>query len=183
MAKAEMKMPEDFLLKISKLGSNFDSVADTVLQAGGEVVLAKVRSNLSSVVGRGTKYDSRTTGELAGALGLSPTKLNRDGNHDIKVGFAEPRSDGGSNAKLANIIEYGKHGQPAKPFLKPAKTASRQECIDAMTKALDEEVEKLGVFYPIYKPSPSIAVFQWKRVCSPAKHRTPIWSSRRCRTT
>ena len=58
MAKAEIKMPEDFLLKISKLGSDFDSVADTVLQAGGEVVLAKVRSNLSSVVGRGTKYDS-----------------------------------------------------------------------------------------------------------------------------
>ena len=51
-----MKMPEDFLLKISKLGSNFDSVADTVLQAGGEVVLKKVKSNLSSVIGRGTKY-------------------------------------------------------------------------------------------------------------------------------
>ena len=140
MAKAEMKMPEDFLLKISKLGSNFDSVANTVLQAGGDVVL---KSNLSSVIGRGTKFKSRATGELEGALGLSPSKLNRDGNHDIKVGFAEPRSDGGSNAKLANILEYGKHGQPAKPFLKPAKTASRQECIDAMTKALDEEVEKL----------------------------------------
>ena len=137
MAKAEMKMPEDFLLKISKLGSNFDSVADTVLQAGGEVVLKRVKSNLSSVIGRGTKFKSRTTGELEGALGLSPS------NHDIKVGFAEPRSDGSSNAKLANILEYGKHGQPAKPFLKPAKTASRQECIDAMTKALDEEVEKL----------------------------------------
>lgn len=143
LAKCDMKMPEDFLLKISKLGSNFDSVADTVLQAGGEVVLKRVKSNLSSVIGRGTKFKSRTTGELEGALGLSPSKLNRDGNHDIKVGFAEPRSDGGSNAKLANILEYGKHGQPAKPFLKPAKTASRQECIDAMTKALDEEVEKL----------------------------------------
>ena len=143
LAKVDMKMPEDFLLKISRLGSNFDSVADTVLQAGGEVVLKKVKSNLSSVIGRGTKFKSRTTGELEGALGLSPSKLNRDGNHDIKVGFAEPRSDGGSNAKLANILEYGKHGQPAKPFLKPAKTASRQECIDAMTKALDEEVEKL----------------------------------------
>ena len=142
MAKCEMKLPEDFLLKISRLGSDFDSVADSVLQAGGEVVLARVRSNLSSVVGRGTKYDSRSTGELEGALGLSPAKLNRDGNHDIKVGFAEPRSDGGSNAKLANILEYGKHGQPAKPFLKPAKTASKQECIDAMTRALEEEVEK-----------------------------------------
>ena len=142
MAKCDMKMPEDFLLKISKLGSNFDSVADTVLQAGGKVVLAKVRSNLSSVVGRGTKYDSRSTGELEGALGLSPSKLNRSGNHDVKVGFAEPRSDGGSNAKLANILEYGKHGQPAKPFLKPAKTASKQACIDAMTQKLEEEVKQ-----------------------------------------
>ncbi len=70
IGKAEMKMPEDFLLKISKLGSNFDSVADTVLQAGGEVVLKKVKSNLSSVIGRGTKFKSRTTGELEGALGL-----------------------------------------------------------------------------------------------------------------
>lgn len=44
LAKCDMKMPEDFLLKISKLGSNFDSVADTVLQAGGEVVLKKSRA-------------------------------------------------------------------------------------------------------------------------------------------
>ena len=51
------------------------------------------------------------------------------------------RNKGGVSG--ANILEYGKHGQPAKPFLKPAKTASRQECIDAMTKVLDEEVEKL----------------------------------------
>ena len=142
MAKCDMKMPEDFLLKISKLGSNFDSVADTVLRAGGEVVLKKVKSNLSSVIGRGTKYKSRATGELAQSLGLSPVKLNREGNHDIKIGFSEPRSDGGSNAKIANILEYGKHGQPAKPFLKPAKSASKEECIRIMEQALKEEVEK-----------------------------------------
>ena len=143
MAKCEIKLPEEFLLKISRLGSDFDSVADSVLQAGGEVVLAKVHSNLSSVVGRGTKYDSRSTGELVQSLGLSPVKLNRDGNHDIKIGFSEPRSDGGSNAKLANILEYGKHGQPAKPFLKPAKSASKTECIHVMEQTLKEEVEKL----------------------------------------
>ena len=143
MAKAEMKMPEDFLMKISQLGSNFDAVAESVLEAGGEVVLAKVKSNLAGVVGSGTKYDSRSTGELERSLGLSPAKLNRDGNHDIKVGFAEPRSDGGSNAKLANILEYGKHGQPAKPFLKPAKTASRKECIEAMKAKLESEVDGL----------------------------------------
>ena len=142
MAKCDVKMPEDFLLKLSRLGSNMDSVAETVLEAGGEVVLEKVQGNLAAVVGTGTKYDSRSTGELVGSLGLSPVKVDASGNHDIKVGFAEPRSDGGSNAKLANILEYGKHGQPAKPFLKPAKTASKSAAITAMQKKFEEEVEK-----------------------------------------
>jgi len=43
---------------------------------------------------------------------------------------------------IANIIEYGKAGQPAKPFLKPAKTSSKKPCIDAMTKKLEEEIKK-----------------------------------------
>ena len=139
----DIKMPEDFLEKMSRLGTQFDSVAESVLEAGGEVVLAKVQSNLSSVIGSGTKYDSRSTGELARSLGLSPAKVNRDGNHDIKIGFAEPRSDGDSNAKIANILEYGKSGQPAKPFLKPARSSSRNACISAMKAKLDEEVEKI----------------------------------------
>ena len=143
MARADINMPEDFLLTISRLGSNMDSIAETVLEAGGEVVLGKVRGNLDAVIGSGTKYDSRSTGELAGALGLSPVKVDGSGNHDIKVGFAEPRSDGGSNAKIANVLEYGKHGQPPKPFLKPAKTASRKECIQVMKDTLEAEVEKI----------------------------------------
>jgi hypothetical protein len=60
--------------------------------------------------------------------------MDRDGNFNVKVGFSEPRRDGDSNAKIANIIEYGKHGQPPKPFLKPAKTASRSAAIEAMKK-------------------------------------------------
>ena len=140
---AEIKIPDEFLQRLSKLGSKTDEIAAKVLEAGGEVVLAKVKSNLSSVVGSGTKYPSRSTGELERSLGLSPAKVDRSGNHNIKIGFSEPRSDGDSNAKIANIIEYGKHGQPAKPFLKPAKSSSKAAAISAMQKAFDEEVEKL----------------------------------------
>ena len=142
MAKADIKMPDEFLEKLAHLAKDEDGMAERVLSAGAEVVEARVRSNLSGVIGRGTKDDSRSTGELEGALGLSPSKLNRDGNHDIKVGFAEPRSDGGSNAKIANILEYGRHGQPPKPFLKPAKSASKAAAIEAMKRALEEEVGK-----------------------------------------
>lgn len=143
MARVDVKMPDEFLERMSRLGSNFDSIAETVLEAGGEVVLEKTKSNLASVIGSGTKCDSRSTGELESSLGLTGVKMDRNGNFNIKVGFSEPRRDGGSNAQLANIIEYGKSGQPAKPFLKPAKSASKKQCIEAMKQAFETEVEKL----------------------------------------
>lgn len=143
MAKVDFKMPEEFLTRISRLGNRFDSVAESVLEAGGEVVLAKVKSNLASSVGSGTKYDSRSTGELERSLGLTSVRMDKDGNHNIKIGFSEPRADGGSNAKIANIIEYGKHGQPAKPFLKPAKRSTKDACMTAMQRKFEEEVDKL----------------------------------------
>lgn len=143
MAKADINFPDAFLEQLSRLGSQFDSVAESVLEAGGEVVLEKAQRNLAAVIGTGTKYDSRSTGELVDSLGLSPVKLNKSGNHDIKVGFSEPRSDGGSNAKIANILEYGKHGQAPKPFMKPARTSSKAECIQVMKDTLEAEVKKL----------------------------------------
>ena len=143
MAKVEISMPEDFLLRMSHLADKTDEIVPKVLEAGGNVILSKVKSNLSSAVGRETKEKSRATGELERSLGLSPAKQNRNGDWDVKVGFAEPRSDGGSNAKLANILEYGKHGQPARPFLKPAKSSSKTACEDAMIAKLEEELRQI----------------------------------------
>lgn len=143
MAKVEAKLPEEFLRKLSRLGDRTDEISGRVLEAGGEVVLSKVKSNLSAVIGQGTAYEPRSTGELERSIGLSPVKLDRNGNYNIKIGFSEPRSDGGSNAKLANIIEYGKHGQPAKPFLKPAKSATKSACIEKMKQKFQEEVDNV----------------------------------------
>ena len=143
MAKVDIKMPDEFLLKVSKLGSDFDPVAEKILKAGGEVIFKRTKSNLSAVVGKGTKHESRSTGELEKALGVTSVRLDRNGNHNIKIGFSEPRPDGESNAKIANILEYGKHGQPAKPFLKPARSASKSECISVMKSTFEEEVKKI----------------------------------------
>ena len=142
MAKCTVNMPDELLEKLSRLGAESDAIAERVLEAGGEVVVSKVKSNLSAVIGSGVKFDSRTTGELERSLGVSPVKVDKNGNSNIKIGFTEPRSDGESNAKIANILEYGRHGQPAKPFLKPAKTASKSACEAAMVQKLEEEIRK-----------------------------------------
>ena len=143
MAKATFKMPDEFLMKVSKLEERTDEILPRVLEAGAEVVEAKVRSNLRAAIGKGTKDPSRSTGELLSALGTSSAKQDRDGNFNVKVGFSEPRRDGDSNAKIATVLEYGRSGQPARPFLKPAKSASKSACIQAMEQKLTEEIDKI----------------------------------------
>lgn len=136
MAKCTYKLPEDLLKKLSTLGSKMDEISEVVLEAGGEVVLDKVKSNLEG------SLSGESSGELVSSLDLSGVRIDRNGNSNIKIGFSEPRKDGGSNAMVANVIEYGKHGQPAKPFLKPAKSSSKKQCIEVMTKKLEEEINK-----------------------------------------
>lgn len=148
MAKLGIKLPEEFLQKVSRLAEKTDEIVPKVLEAGGAVVLPKVKSNLQAAVGSNTKYKSRSTGELVDALGMTSPKQDRNGNFNIKIGFAEPRKNPGksksvSNAMLASILEYGKSGQSPKPFLKPAKASTKKPCIQAMTEALEKEIENL----------------------------------------
>lgn len=143
MAKATWKMPDDFLMKVSKLADKTDEILPKVLEAGAEVVENKVRSNLSAAIGKNTKLPSRSTGQLLASLGTSPALQDKNGDFNVKVGFSEPRTDGDSNAKIATILEYGKSGQPAKPFLKPAKSASKNAAIEAMKAKLESEVGSL----------------------------------------
>ena len=79
MAKADVKMPDEFLARISRLGTQTDRIAEKILQAGGEIALAKVKTS----------------------------------------------------------------SQSAKPFLKPAKSAVKKQCVEAMKSAFKKEVERL----------------------------------------
>jgi HK97 gp10 family phage protein len=142
IARCTFKMPDDFLAKISALGSKTDEIVPKVLAVGGEVMLARVKSNLQAVIGKG-KHKSRSSGELVDALGVSGARMDKAGTWNVKIGFKEPRRDGGSNAKLGNVLEFGKHGQPPRPFLKPAKSSAKSACIEAMKAKLSEELDKL----------------------------------------
>jgi len=138
VGKVTIKMPTQFMDQLVKAAEKTDAAIPKALEAGGKVVFETMKANLRSAIGRDTKYPSRSTGKLLAALGVSPVKLNDEGNYDVKVGFSENREV--SNAKLANILEYGKHGQPPKPILKPTRRSSRKPCIEAMQAALKEEL-------------------------------------------
>ena len=140
MARVTIKMPTVLMDQLAKASEKTDTAIPKALEAGGKVVFDKMKSNLSSAIGRNTKNKSRSTGKLLAALGVSPVKVNDGGNYDVKVGFAEGRGDA-NNAMLANLLEYGKSGQPPKPFLKQTKSSSKAPCIEAMQTVLKEELK------------------------------------------
>ena len=154
IAKIQIILPDEFTKKTERLADQTDVIIEKALEAGGKVVLDKVRGNLRAVIGKNLKYKGHSTGELISSLGFSPVKIDNKGVHNTKVGFNEPRRRQSAakgkrsyytstNAMVANVLEYGRHGQPAKPFMKPARSASRKPCIEAMQSVIDSEAGKI----------------------------------------
>jgi HK97 gp10 family phage protein len=138
MAKMECVLPNELIEKLTQLADRTDEVLERALEAGGEVVLACARSKLASAIGK-TKYKSRSTGTLAGALGVSPMKIDNDGMANVRIGFSEPRRGGGSNAMIGSIFENGKSSQPPHPFMKPAASASKAAAVQAISAVIERE--------------------------------------------
>lgn len=134
----KVKFPEELMINLEKLANEADKIVEKSLKAGAEIVEGQIRTNLKN------SLKGESSGQLLEALGTSPVKPNNkiDG-WDIKIGFNEPRKDGTSNAMIANILEYGKKGQAAKPFLKPAIDASKSKMRATMKKVFTEETEKI----------------------------------------
>lgn len=143
MARVHIKLPNEFIDALQAASTLLDSAAGEVLQAGASVVEPKLRGNLVAVIGKGST-PSRSTGQLLGALGTTSVKVNSQGTYNVKVGFAENRGDGKSNALIANVIEYGKSNQPARPFLAPTRSQARRPATEAMKKVLAARIQQVA---------------------------------------
>ena len=141
MARVQIKLPNDFIDALDSASSLIDNSAEQVLKAGANIVEPRMRSNLSTAIGSSTKQPSRSTGQLAKALGTAPVKVNSRGDYNVKVGFAENRDDGRANALIANVLEHGRSNQPARPFLAPTRSQTRRPAVEAMKQMLATRIE------------------------------------------
>ncbi|USR79879.1 HK97-gp10 family putative phage morphogenesis protein [Arcanobacterium pinnipediorum] len=144
MAKMQIRLPNAFIDSLDAASRVLEASADEVLQAGAAVVESRMRANLTGAIGRATKHTSRSTGQLLSALGTTSVKANSQGDHNIKVGFAENRRDGRSNALIANVLEHGRSNQSARPFLAPTRSQTRKGAIEAMKTVFTAKIEQVG---------------------------------------
>ena len=143
MARVDVRLPNAVIDALTQVSNVVDDNAEQVLNAGASVVESRMRANLTAAIGRGTKTPSRSTGQLLGALGTTSVKVNSRGVYNVKVGFAENRRDGRSNALVANVLEHGRSNQAARPFLAPTRSQTRKPAMEAMKQALTAAIEQV----------------------------------------
>lgn len=143
MARAQIQLPNAFIDALEAVSNVIESSAEEVLSAGANVVEPRLRANLTSAIGSNTKAPSRSTGQLASALGTTSVKVNSRGVYNVKVGFAENRRDGRSNALIANVLEHGRSNQAARPFLAPTRSQTRRPATEAMKQVLTVAIERV----------------------------------------
>lgn len=158
---------------LKKTKSNLSAVIGTAGVHKGSQLRDKQGRFMSAKASGSGKYSGRSTGELLNSLGMSPWDVDSEGQINVHIGFNEPRlhqytqnknrkgrpktrSKSGNrsyykitNAMIANVMEYGRateygrHGRPPRPFLKPAITESKSEAKEAMKKKLSGEIDKM----------------------------------------
>lgn len=137
-----MKLPEETLKKLNRMGTEYDGIVQKMLVDGIEPLQKQIESNLSAVIGRGNKTRSRSKGNLIKAVRVTKAYQVVSGDWHIKVGIYGYDSDGVPNALKAMVLEHGRSDMPARPWLKPALKAAKKDVIKAMSNRFEKELKK-----------------------------------------
>ncbi len=146
MARCRIKLPEETLSKLSRLGKNIDRISAAMLEDGAAVIQEQAAKNLEAVIGSGTKHKSRSTGGLRQLVKQSRVYKIANGDSHIKIGvwgYYYPNGKKTPAPLVANVLEHGRSDMAAKPWLKPALSKARKACVAAMQKRFEDEVDKL----------------------------------------
>jgi hypothetical protein len=114
-----------------------DKKAQEILVDAAEIAIPVMRENLKR------SLSGESTGELINSLGISPVKVNRNGVHNIKVGFRENGRGTMTNAAKAANLEYGNsRGQKSRPWLSVSLKRIKKPITVQVSKSIEEIAKK-----------------------------------------
>ena len=113
-----------------------DDVKSNILQRMAQVAAtAQARSAVAMGV-----YDPESTVHIAEHIKVNEPEITDNGG-SVTITFSGTRKRGNKrvrNAEIAFINEFGKRGQPARPFIKTANDKNAAKINEAGQEALDE---------------------------------------------
>ena len=127
-----------FTASLDKLAALPDATVGEMLTAGGEVIKDAHQAKLEQygAVVTGKLRDSIKVGKpnaKAGTIEIRPTGTRRRGNTVTR------------NEEIGFITEYGKKGEPARPWMREGNADAEDKAVDAATKVFDNYLDKIGL--------------------------------------
>lgn len=123
---------------------NASVIPDAALYAAGDVVVKAQRKTAASMLNKGY-----STGLVAKTISKGKVSSGKDGK-SIYITVKGSRTRGKMkkhttrNAEIAFVNEYGKRGQPPRPFIQTANEQCRDEAIDAAEKEYNKWLDSMG---------------------------------------
>lgn len=111
-----------------------DSVIEAILEAEADVIVPAQRDTAQSM----GVYESGVT---AGSIKKSKVKKTATGK-SLTVAPRGKNARGDRNAEVAFINEYGKEGQPARPFVRTANERAEPKAVEAGEKVYHEFLDR-----------------------------------------
>lgn len=131
MARIEISGLGEAVLSMEKIANIPDGVMRSMMEAQADIVTEAQKRTASTML-KGPYYK----GGVAG--GVSKGKFKRTpGGAEHYVAF-KGTQHGTRIAEIAFINEYGKKGQPARPFIRTANEESSGEATEAAAKILND---------------------------------------------
>ena len=155
MAKIELGQMDEYVARLSLLaGEAQEKIAGTAIGAGAGIVADAIRAGLEANLGdpesvsRNPKilfknFYHEPSGELLASFGISPMKMDSNGDHNVKIGFDGYDSKGVSNQLKARIMESGISKIKKRPFVRPAVTATTEEALNTMREKVDDGIAQI----------------------------------------
>ena len=162
MAKIVMQGMEQYLKQLENVAWATSDICKAVAYRGAEVVADEIKQGIKGLrvvsdkdalaaarKGEPTRISYSQRKALLESFGVAPikdkygavsTKLGFDGYNEIKT---DRWPNGQPNQMIARACESGSTAMLKQPFMRPAERKAKNEALQAMAKAADEEIKKI----------------------------------------
>lgn len=145
MARAKFITDDAFDLMLEKAAAKTKDVAEAALKEGAKIIANRMKANLQGIL------SDAATGQLVAAFGITPVKENREGNWNVHLGFdgyqMPPQKGFPTGVPFQLIARSFESGagdwRMPKPFARPAVQATKQQALEAMKRAAEQELRRI----------------------------------------
>lgn len=139
MAKLEVNGLDGLIGDLEDLAKLPDSVAEEILAAEADIVEAEQRKTARDML-----KGPYATGKTAAAIKRTKVKKTSAGR-SLTIYPQGKREKGKRAAEVAFINEYGKRGQPARPFIRTANERAEPKAAEAGEKVYGAFLDRHGL--------------------------------------